>query len=282
MAPVRRIAEAAGERILEIYRSGEWEVSAKPDETPLTRADRAAHEVIAAGLRELTPELPQLSEEGDEVNAQTRRQWSSYWLIDPLDGTREFIKRNGEFTVNIALISRGVPVLGAVHAPDLGVSWAASAPGPAYRFTACHGEELGEKQGEERGEERGETIQTRRARPPLTVVVSRSHLDPAVAGLLERLGEHRALSVGSSLKICRVAEGSADLYPRFGPTSEWDTAAAHCVLEAAGGRMVDVGLAELRYNSKQGLLNPDFLAVGDPEYAWAELTAGLPWERRLD
>ncbi len=264
--PLREIAEAAGERILEVYRGTDagFEVASKADDTPLTRADRAAHEHIRAALRRLAPELPQLSEEGEEVDAASRRQWQRYWLIDPLDGTREFIKRNGEFTVNIALVDGGRPVLGVVHAPDGGVSWSAVAGGSAYRHEA--------------GGRRA--LQSRAAQSPWTVVVSRSHREAAVEQLLERIGDYRELSVGSSLKICRVAEGEADLYPRFGPTCEWDTGAAQCVLEAAGGALMDIGLTPLRYNTAESLLNPDFIAVGDPRQDWAALTRGLDWEAR--
>ncbi|MBK1726863.1 3'(2'),5'-bisphosphate nucleotidase CysQ [Halorhodospira neutriphila] len=264
--PLREIAEAAGARILEVYEGADagFEVEAKADETPLTRADRAAHEHIRAALQRLAPDLPQLSEEGEEIDAASRRQWRRYWLIDPLDGTREFIKRNGEFTVNIALVDGGRPVLGVVHAPDGGVSWSAVAGGSAYRHEA--------------GGQRA--LQSRSAQPPWTVVVSRSHREAAVEQLLERVGDYRELSVGSSLKICRVAEGEADLYPRFGPTCEWDTAAAQCVLEAAGGALMDIGLTPLRYNTADSLLNPDFIAVGDPRQDWGTLTRGLEWEAR--
>ena len=264
LEPVRRVAEAAGERIMEVYQSADFEVETKENDTPLTRADRAAHAHIRDGLLELTPDLPQLCEEGDPVTPAERRQWSRYWLIDPLDGTREFIKRNGEFTVNIALVDGHRPVFGVVHAPALGVTWAARAGGEVRRYTG----------------ERVETVGIRPAPERLTVVVSRSHRGEAVERILERLGAYEELSVGSSLKICRVAEGSADFYPRFGPTSEWDTAAAQAVLEAAGGRLTDAGLEPLRYNTGDSLLNPDFLAIGDPDYDWPGLCDGLPWERR--
>ncbi len=264
LEPVKAIAEQAGERIMAVYRSAELGVEAKDDDTPLTRADRAAHDTIKAGLQELDPAIPQLSEEGEAVDAQARAGWQRYWLIDPLDGTREFIKGNGEFTVNVALVADGVPVLGVVHAPDLGVTWGAVAGGGAWR--------------EAGGERR--TIRARRAEPPLTAVVSRSHREAAVERILERLGDYRELSVGSSLKICRIAEGEADLYPRFGPTCEWDTGAAQCVLEAAGGRLMDGQLRPLRHNTAASLLNPDFLAVGDPGFDWQSITEGLPWQAR--
>ncbi len=264
LEPVQRLAEQAGEQILAVYESADFQVESKADDTPLTRADRAAHEVIEAGLRDLAPRVPQLSEEGDEVAAAERGAWGLYWLIDPLDGTREFIKRNGEFTVNIALVEGGEPVLGVVHAPVLGTTWSACRGRGAWRVD---GGEV-------------EAIATRRAEPPLTAVVSRSHREDAVADMLARLGEVEELSVGSSLKICRIAEGAADLYPRFGPTCEWDTGAAQCVLEAAGGQLLDVGLTPLRYNTGESLLNPDFIAVGDPAFDWAAVTEGLAWEAR--
>ncbi|MFW6278081.1 MAG: 3'(2'),5'-bisphosphate nucleotidase CysQ [Halorhodospira sp.] len=265
LEPVKAIAEQAGARIMTVYRTADFEVEAKDDDTPLTQADRAAHEAIHSGLNELTPQIPQLSEEGGAIDPASRRAWRQYWLIDPLDGTREFIKRNGEFTVNIALVVEGVPVLGVVHAPDLGVTWGGVAGHGAWREAAG-------------GERR--TIRTRTAEPPLTAVVSRSHREAAVADILARLGDYRELSVGSSLKICRIAEGEADLYPRFGPTCEWDTGAAQCVLEAAGGQLMDIGLTPLCYNTGGSWLNPDFLAVGDPAFDWRSLTQGLPWEAR--
>ncbi len=264
LEPVKALAEQAGDRIMAVYRSADFGVEAKDDDTPLTQADRAAHEAIKAGLSGLDPAIPQLSEEGEDIDPQTRAGWQRYWLIDPLDGTREFIKRNGEFTVNIALVDGGVPVLGVVHAPDLGVTWGAAAGSGAWR----------EAEGERRA------IGARPAEPPLTAVVSRSHREAAVADILERLGDYRELSVGSSLKICRIAEGEADLYPRFGPTCEWDTGAAQCVLEAAGGQLMDGQLRPLRYNTGPSLLNPDFVAVGDPGFDWRPITEGLPWEAR--
>ena len=262
--PVRRIAEDAGERILSVYANADLEIETKDDDTPLTRADRAAHEAIRAGLAELTPDWPQLSEEGEGGAAAQRGSGARYWLIDPLDGTKEFIKRNGEFTVNVALIEAGVPVLGVVHAPALGITWGAVRGGPAWRAAGGECRE----------------IRTRAAQPPLTAVVSRSHREAAVADILARLGDYRELSVGSSLKICRIADGEADLYPRFGPTCEWDTGAAQCVLEAAGGCIMDLDLQPLIYNTSEAVLNPDFIAVGDPGYEWARITQGLPWERR--
>ena len=262
--PLRALAVEAGNRILEVYRREDFEEQTKADNTPLTLADEEAHRCIDAGLQRIAPEIPRLSEEGQPEAASVRRGWSRYWLIDPLDGTREFIKRNGEFTVNIALVEGGRPVLGVVHAPVLETSWVGVAGGGAHRY---EGDEV-------------RPIATRAFPDEPVVVVSRSHRDAATERILERLPRRRELSVGSSLKICRVAEGTADVYPRFGPTSEWDTGAAQAVLESAGGLLITPDLERLRYNNGDGLLNPDFVAGGDPEYDWATLLRDLPWERR--
>lgn len=257
------IAEAAGARIMTVYQS-DFQVVQKEDDSPLTAADRASHSTIIEGLAELTPDIPVLSEEGAHAPFAERRQWRRYWLIDPLDGTREFIKRNGEFTVNIALIEDHRPVIGVVHAPALGTTYYGSLGGGASRTRAGV----------------TEAIRTRPLQHPLTAVVSRSHRGDRIDALLARLPEHSTASVGSSLKFCMVAEGAADLYPRFGPTSEWDTAAAQCVVEAAGGQVTKVDLSPLRYNTKESLLNPDFLVIGDPSYDWASLLEGLTGEER--
>ncbi|PWG62987.1 3'(2'),5'-bisphosphate nucleotidase CysQ [Sediminicurvatus halobius] len=258
------IAERAGGEILNVYQ-GDFHVETKDDDSPLTAADRAAHACISLGLRELTPQVPVLSEEDGFPDFEERRHWPRYWLVDPLDGTKEFIKRNGEFTVNIALVEDGVPVLGVVHAPVLARSYLGV---------------LGE--GAERRDEGGRTRIATRALgdAPLTLVVSRSHRDAAVDRLLERLPACETTSVGSSLKFCLVAEGLADLYPRFGPTSEWDTAAAQCLVEAAGGAVTRVDGTPLRYNRKASVLNPDFLAYGDPAHDWTRYLEGFALNER--
>ncbi|HEX4872155.1 MAG TPA: 3'(2'),5'-bisphosphate nucleotidase CysQ [Nevskiaceae bacterium] len=263
--PVLDIAVAAGRRILEVYERAPADqgLQTKDDASPLTAADLAAHRHIVAALAALTPALPVLSEEAADIDYALRRQWTRYWLVDPLDGTKEFLKRNGEFTVNIALIDeRGAPVLGVVHAPVLGQSWLAAVGRGAETVDA-------------RGRR---AIQTRRpvpARP--TLVASKSHRDAALEALLARAPEHEAISRGSSLKFCQVAEGSADLYPRTGPTSEWDTAAGQCVVEQAGGQVLALpDLQPLRYNRKPSLLNPLFAVIGDPAHPWQPLLATVP------
>lgn len=248
------IAEDAGRAILEVYKT-DFGVERKADNSPLTQADLAAHRIIMAGLARLDPELPRLSEEGTHIDYAERSQWSRYWLIDPLDGTREFVKRNDEFTVNIALIENGVPILGVVHAPVLAATYLAARGSGACRMQA--------------GARRAIHTRTTPARPCL--VVSKSHRDSALEALLATAPAHDATSRGSSLKFCLVAEGSADLYPRTGLTSEWDTAAGQCVVEQAGGCVLSLpDWLPLRYNQKASLLNPGFVVIGDESYGWRE------------
>jgi 3'(2'), 5'-bisphosphate nucleotidase len=249
------IARAAGEAILRIYDSAaDFAIDLKDDRSPLTEADRASHVLIRDRLATLEPKLPVLSEESAAEELLERRRWRRYWLVDPLDGTKEFLKRNGEFTVNIALVEESRALLGVVLAPALGRLYYAA---------------LGEGAFRQQGFEPAESIQVRRsASEPLRVVGSRSHPSGELAGYLAALGPHELRPMGSSLKICLVAEGSADIYPRFGPTSEWDTAAAQAILESAGGSMIDCAGQPLRYNTKDHLLNPHFLAFGDQRRDW--------------
>jgi 3'(2'), 5'-bisphosphate nucleotidase len=249
------LARRAGDAIMAVYQS-EFAVAHKHDRSPLTEADLASHRIIAAGLAALMPAVPLLSEESDPGEIAARRSWSRYWLVDPLDGTREFVKRNGEFTVNIALIEDGVATLGVVYAPAL--DWLAHAARDAGAMV-------------ERGGERRALGPLRRQPGPLRVAGSRSHGDARLNAFLERVGPHRLIALGSSLKFVLVAEGGADVYLRHGPTSEWDTAAGQCVLEACGGRVADLGLEPLRYNRRDTLLNPDFIAYADAEVDWAAL-----------
>ena len=222
-----KIARNAGSRILEIYES-EFDIEHKDDKSPLTNADMASHHTIVEALSALTPEIPILSEESAKLPFEERSQWRTYWLVDPLDGTREFIKRNGEFTVNIALVEGGVPTLGVVYAPVLERTYLAAAGKGAWRRDG---------DGEARPI-RATGTGTGDGTRELAVVASRSHPSPRLEAFLDRLGEHRLVSMGSSLKLCLVAEGAADVYPRLGPTMEWDTAAGHAVLAGAGGAVI--------------------------------------------
>ncbi len=254
--PVVRLATDAGGRILKVYAT-DFEVQSKDDESPLTQADLASHEVLVAGLEELTPDIPILSEEDGMPDFEVRSQWQRYWLIDPLDGTKEFVNRNGEFTVNVALIVDHVPVFGVVHVPVLGTT-----------YIGCEGV------GAERRERNEAPVAIRVAdssgdQP--RVVGSRSHRGSSLDHFLNALGEFEMKPMGSSLKFCVVAEGKADVYPRLGPTSEWDTAAAQAVVEQAGGKVVTTDGKRLSYNAKADILNPWFVVIGAADRDWLAL-----------
>lgn len=246
---VIELAREAGREVAKIYADDSAWVETKTDGSPVTAADMAAEAIIAAGLERLTPGVAQLSEEASAPAWDTRRLWPRYWLIDPLDGTREFVARTGEFTINIALIEAGVSVLGVVDAPLLGLTYAACEGGPARRLS-----DMGDTE-----------IRVRRPSSTPLLVVSRRHSGARIGRLVEIIAAHHdgvmRENLGSSLKICRVAEGSADIYPRFGPTCEWDTAAADAILRAAGGELLNSHFERLRYNSQESLINPDFIAV---------------------
>lgn len=250
---VRALARRAGNAILQIY-SGTFGVEHKADASPLTAADLAAHHIIVDGLRMLTPDIPVLSEESADIDWPTRAAWPRYWLVDPLDGTREFVKRNGEFTVNIALVEQHSPVLGVVLAPVSGELYFAITDAGAFI--------------EHSPGAMPRLIETRAAANPIVVAGSRSHGADRQVAVLAKLGDHRLVALGSSLKFCLLARGHADLYLRLGLTSEWDTAAAQCVLVQAGGAVLDLDGAPLRYNTKSSLLNPEFIAIGDPSIDW--------------
>ena len=242
-------AKAAGDAIMQVYGSEDFGVETKADDSPLTKADLASNRVILEHLHKLTPDIPILSEESKHLPYAERKAWTQFWLVDPLDGTKEFIKRNGEFTVNIALIEDGVPVFGVVYAPALKLTyWAAAGLG------AFKGEDT-----DNRIEAQEYTVKS----GTLNLVASRSHAGAATDALvkdLEQTTPVNLVSSGSSLKLCLVADGQAHLYPRFGPTMEWDTAAAQCVAEQAGAQVREPGGGPLRYN-KENLLNPFFIVT---------------------
>jgi 3'(2'), 5'-bisphosphate nucleotidase len=240
------LAHAAGDAIMAIYQH-DFGVSYKSDNSPLTAADEAAHEIIVAGLANLTPDIPVLSEESPASVMTARHSWLRYWLVDPLDGTKEFVARNGEFTVNIALIEAGKPVWGLVYAPELAKLWYG---GHGYGAHCI-----------EQGERRTITTQPHQAGEPWRVLGSRHHCSPATLDYLTPFGAIEFIAMGSSLKFCLIAEGRADLYPRLAPTCEWDTAAAQAVLEGAGGTVTQLDGSSLSYN-KVMLLNPWFVAQG--------------------
>lgn len=257
---VEAIARKAGVAIMEVY-GRNYSIHEKDDKSPLTEADTVAHEVIVEYLTKLSPRLPILSEEsvGDFSGPDTT---SRYWLVDPLDGTKEFIQRNGEFTVNVALIESGRPALGVVYAPILNVMYSAAAGIGAFKTKRG-----GSKQSIRVAEHRQGTI--------WRVVGSRSHAGDSLQPLLRQLGPHKLVSMGSSLKFCLIAEGSADVYPRLGPTSLWDTAAAQCVVEQAGGAVIQLTGEPLSYADTTNLLNPFFLVHGRSGMDWQACLASL-------
>ncbi len=254
--PVVALAEKAGQAILEVY-SSDFKVQSKIDNSPLTQADLASHYCIVAGLESLTPGMPIISEESGLPDYEERRQWDRYWLIDQLDGTKEFVNRNVEFTVNIALIDKQKPVLGVVHVPVQGKT-----------YLGCEG------YGAERRDAQGnvDSIQvSATSAEPVRVVGSRSHRGESLDKYLLNLGESDMIPMGSSLKFCVIAEGGADLYPRLGLTSEWDTAAAQAVVEQAGGSVVTLDGKAMNYNTKSDILNPYFFVIGAADRDWLAL-----------
>jgi 3'(2'), 5'-bisphosphate nucleotidase len=257
LEPVVALAIEAGAAILAVYATN-FDVQSKSDESPLTLADLASQRCIAAGLAALTPDIPIISEEAGLPDFAVRAQWPRYWLIDPLDGTKEFVSRNGEFTVNIALIDDHRPIFGVVHVPV-----------QAKTYIGCMGcgSELRE-QGRITAINVAEQSQS-----PVRVVGSRSHRGSSLDAFLDNLGEHDMVPMGSSLKFCTVAEGKADVYPRLGPTSEWDTAAAQAVVEQAGGQVLELDGKPLSYNRKKDILNPWFVVTGPNDHDWLALLA---------
>ncbi|WP_278800084.1 3'(2'),5'-bisphosphate nucleotidase CysQ [Marinobacter nauticus] len=243
---VIKIADEASEKVLHIYQS-DFKVNYKEDHSPITAADIASHDIIVKGLRQISRDIPILSEEGAEIPWEERKKWRRFWLIDPIDGTRDFTQRTGEFTVNIAMIEDGEPVMGVVTAPAL-----------KEAFWGIKGE------GAHMRDRTGRVHRIRVAEPKdtLRVVASKNHLNDETRAFIDTLGAHETLQAGSSLKFCRIAEGHADIYPRMGPTSEWDTAAAHAVLVAAGGKVQTPEGQPLVYG-KENILNPNFIAAGN-------------------
>jgi 3'(2'), 5'-bisphosphate nucleotidase len=255
VSEIKQIACLAGDKILEIYET-DFSVETKQDDSPLTAADMAAHNSICNALSKLTPSIPILSEESSHISFDERQSWNQYWLVDPLDGTREFVKRNGEFSVNIALIENHRSILGAIHIPVSGISYTASLNNGAFK----HDQNKNTTQ-----------ISARKTNiDNITVAGSRSHGNERQKAFITNLNDPEILAIGSSLKFCLVAEGLADIYPRFGPTSEWDSGAAQCIVEESGAIVVDTNFNTLQYNTKESLLNPSFLVIADNNFNWAQ------------
>lgn len=249
---INKLALQAGGAILGVYNT-DFQVDYKDDNSPLTKADRLSHEIIIEGLTSAFPDIPIISEEsGQQEDYKTRAKWSSFWLVDPLDGTKEFIKKNGEFTVNIALIENSYPVMGVIYVPVTGVLYYASKSGGAWRRTSRVSENSGDEQ-----------IHAKKILPdtPVVIVSSRSHPSKELEKYLELFSIESVISAGSSLKFCFVAEGKADIYPRLGPTMEWDTAAGQAIVEEAGGKVLDMDGRRFIYN-KESLKNGHFIVEG--------------------
>jgi 3'(2'), 5'-bisphosphate nucleotidase len=244
LLPVILRAAAA---IMTVYQ-GVFTVERKLDDSPVTQADLESQRIILDGLATLTPSVPVLAEESAQAPWSDRRTWRELWVVDPLDGTREFVKRNDEFAINIALVVEHEPVLGLVAVPAQGVVYVGATGFGAYRRLA---------------DGTRSTIRIAPPSAPLRIVGSRSHTSPQLAAYLAQVGAHQFLGVGSALKFCLLAEGNADLYPRFGPTCEWDTAAGQALLEAAGGHVTRLDCHRLRYNCRESLMNGDFVAFAD-------------------
>lgn len=249
------LAKQAGQAVMPIYHGAAVEAVAKGDGSPVTQADLLAHRILLAGLSQLTPDVPCLSEESYLDSEPERQAWPCYWLIDPVDGTKEFLAKNGDFTVNIALIKDHQPVLGVVYAPAHQLCYYAAQGLGAYKDS-----------------EVAQPLHVKAVHPAqaLTVAVSRRHGQASVHALQQDFAAINLCQRGSSLKFCLIAEGQVDLYPRLAPTSEWDTAAAQCILEQAGGQVIDLTGQALRYNLKKTVENPSFIAFGDASISWLQ------------
>ena len=243
---VVEIAQKASESIMDVYLSETVAIRVKKDGSPVTEADINSHKIIIQELKKLPSRFPILSEEGHQITYKERKEWEIFWLVDPLDGTKDFIKKNGEFTVNIALVEDQTPVFGVVYAPAVELLFWGSLKDGAWKKEANN-----KVQAVSVAAKLDNTVK---------IAASRSHPSDKMNTFLEQFKKYKIYSMGSSLKICRVSDGSVHLYPRLGPTMEWDTAAAHAVLKSAGGEMIKYGTGSfLRYN-KQELLNPEFIA----------------------
>jgi 3'(2'), 5'-bisphosphate nucleotidase len=260
---VIEVARSAGQLILDIYETKQYEAFVKSDETPVTSADIAAHKLITQKLTELTPDIPVLSEEDADISLDKRAEWNRYWLVDPLDGTQEFIARSGDFATIIALIENNRPVMGVCYAPVSGVTYYAYHGKGAWKIPEMsdsehvpintHKHELGQKQS-------------------IGMAISRRQDINRITGRLSSAWNYDLVPLGSAaLKACLVAEGAVDCYLRIGPTGEWDTAATQCIVEEAGGRILSTHLEPLSYNERETLENPNFIVLGDEALPWDEI-----------
>lgn len=258
------ISLAAGKEIMEVY-GQEIVVEAKADDSPLTIADQRSHRAIEKGLQIAYPDIPVLSEEGNEIPYGERRNWQRFWLVDPLDGTKEFIKRNGEFTVNIALIEDNYPVLGVIYVPATDVFYCGAENRGAFKLEAASAEKFGNA---DELFKKSTLLAAKKAVNHTRIVTSRSHMSAETQGFIDRLNDGsqpvEQVSAGSSLKFCLVAEGGADYYPRFAPTMEWDTAAGQAIVEAAGG-IVQSAKDHTRFSYNKESLKNGWILAGAQE-----------------
>ncbi len=254
---VIQIARSAGQRVLEIYQNNDYQQFVKQDATPVTSADYAAHKIIMHSLAELTPDIPILSEEDADISLQQRAQWPRYWLVDPLDGTQEFIARSGDFATVIALVEHNEPVMGVVYAPVSGVTYFAYQGKGAWKIP-----EMDEHV-------RIHTLKHESERQPIAIAISRRQKIERISRHLSPARNYELVPLGSAaLKACLVAEGAVDCYIRLGPTGEWDTAATQCIVQEAGGRILSTVLEPLSYNERDTLENPNFIVLGDESIGW--------------
>jgi len=254
-----KLATEAGAAIRDIYQQGDFQAFTKQDETPVTSADLAANEVLINGLAQLSVDYPILSEESDYLSLASREQWRTYWLIDPLDGTGEFIERSDEFAVNIALIHDHEPVIGVIYAPILDLAYYGVKGEGAFKIVAGNSLPI---------ESRKLAVDETR----LTFAISRRQDRQLLTSRLSASYQAEFVPLGSAtLKACMVAEGAADVYVRLGPTGEWDTGAAECIVREAGGCIMDLSMQPLTYNQRETLTNPDFVVVGDPAFGWIDI-----------
>lgn len=257
---VIQIAREAGQRILEIYHSKDYQSFVKEDDTPVTSADFAAHKIITQRLPELTPDIPVLSEEAADISLKERAQWDRYWLVDPLDGTQEFIARSGDFATVIALIENNRPIMGVVYAPVSGVTYFAYDGKGSWKIP-----EMDESI-------RIHTHKHETADQSISIAISRRQNINNMTKKLSPARNYELVPLGSAaLKACLVAEGAVDCYIRLGPTGEWDTAATQCIVEEAGGRILNTELEPLSYNERETLENPNFIVLGDESMDWQEI-----------
>ncbi|MCR9581119.1 3'(2'),5'-bisphosphate nucleotidase CysQ [Vibrio antiquarius] len=257
---VIEIARSAGQMILEIYEKKQYEAYTKSDETPVTSADIAAHKLITERLSELTPDIPVLSEEDADISLEQRAQWERYWLVDPLDGTQEFIARSGDFATIIALVDNNKPTMGVVYGPVSGVTYYAYSGKGAWKVPDMSDSV---KIHTHKHEQPGQSI---------AIAISRRQDINRITSRMSSAWNYDLIPLGSAaLKACLVAEGAVDCYLRLGPTGEWDTAATQCIVEEAGGRILSTQLEPLSYNERETLENPNFIVLGDADLPWNEI-----------